>query len=70
GGNFIKRPTDQPIDVGSPSVDHSEAIDDNDQGESSSLSKSRDVAGLELAVVGDSPSNQGAGAADGLKKRR
>ncbi|GJR87238.1 hypothetical protein Tco_0211249 [Tanacetum coccineum] len=77
--NFMKRPgqtstfsmrsVDQPVDVGSPFVDHLKVIDDNDQGESSSISKNRDIVRLELAVVGDSPFDQGAGAAEGSRKR-
>nr|GEU77501.1 hypothetical protein [Tanacetum cinerariifolium] len=56
--------------VGSPSVDHSKAVDDNDQGESSSAPRNEDITGLKLTVVGDSSSEQGAGVAKGSKKRR
>ncbi|GJT16195.1 hypothetical protein Tco_0874901, partial [Tanacetum coccineum] len=66
---FSMRPAGQPIDVGSPFMDYLKSIYDNDQGEISSVSKSRYVTGLELAVVGDSPSKKGAGSADGSKKR-
>ncbi|GJY92727.1 hypothetical protein Tco_0508509 [Tanacetum coccineum] len=77
--NFMKRPgqtpsfsarsVNQPIDVCSPYLDHSKAVDDNDQGESSSVPGNKDIAGLELTVVGDSSSKKGAGAAEGSKKR-
>ncbi|GJV14525.1 hypothetical protein Tco_1359848 [Tanacetum coccineum] len=67
---FSVRPSDQPIDVDSPFVDHSKAIDDNDQGESSFVLKNQDVVGFELAVVGDSPSDQGIGVVESSKKKR
>nr|GEU31869.1 hypothetical protein [Tanacetum cinerariifolium] len=49
--SFSSRPADQPIDVGSPSVDHLTIVVDDDQVESSSFSKDKDVSGFELAVV-------------------
>ncbi|GJZ00799.1 hypothetical protein Tco_0518228 [Tanacetum coccineum] len=52
---FFARPADQPVDVGSPFMDHSKAADDNDQGESSFVPKNQDVVGLELAIVEDRP---------------
>nr|GEU68056.1 hypothetical protein [Tanacetum cinerariifolium] len=55
--------------MGSPSVDHSKAADDNDQGESFFVSKNQDV-GLELAVVEDDPYDQGAGVGEGSGKKR
>ncbi|GJU77875.1 hypothetical protein Tco_1274945 [Tanacetum coccineum] len=67
---FSVRPPDQPIDVDSPSVDHSKAIDDNDQGKSSFVLKNQDVVGFELAVVSDSPSDQGIGVVKSSKKKR
>ncbi|GJV40954.1 hypothetical protein Tco_1419394 [Tanacetum coccineum] len=67
---FSVRPADQPVDMGSPSVDHSKAVNDSDQGESSSISKNQDVAGLELAVVEDDPYDQGAGVGEGSGKKR
>ncbi|GKF58702.1 hypothetical protein Tco_0172239, partial [Tanacetum coccineum] len=54
---------------GSPSVDHLKIANDNDQGESSSVSKNQDVAGLELAIFNDSPSDQGEGVAEGSRTK-
>ncbi|GJY21013.1 hypothetical protein Tco_0393579 [Tanacetum coccineum] len=34
---FFARPADQPVDAGSPSMDHSKAADDNDQGKKLSI---------------------------------
>ncbi|GJU93409.1 hypothetical protein Tco_1318165 [Tanacetum coccineum] len=78
--NFMKKPgqtstfstrlANQHIDVSTPFVDHSKAIDDNDHVESSFVSKNQDVAGFELVLVGDSPLDQGAAVAEGSKKRR
>ncbi|GKA20145.1 hypothetical protein Tco_0700134 [Tanacetum coccineum] len=34
---FSARPADQPVDAGSPSMDHSKAADDNDQGKKLSI---------------------------------
>ncbi|GKD06646.1 hypothetical protein Tco_1181620 [Tanacetum coccineum] len=66
---FSVRPSYQPIDVDSPFVDHSKAIDDNNQGASSFVLKNQDVVGFELAVVGDSPSDQGIGVVESSKKK-
>ncbi|GJS40191.1 hypothetical protein Tco_0565234 [Tanacetum coccineum] len=55
---------------GSPSVDHLKIANDNDQGESSPVSKNQDVAGLELAIFDDSPSDQGEGVAEGSRTKR
>ncbi|GJR72928.1 putative reverse transcriptase domain-containing protein [Tanacetum coccineum] len=49
--SFSVRPADQPVDVGSPSVEPLRSIADNDQAVSSSLSKDKGVSGFELAVV-------------------
>ncbi|GJY48848.1 hypothetical protein Tco_0438804 [Tanacetum coccineum] len=51
--SFFVRPADQSVDVGSPSVEPLRSIVDNDQAESCSLSKDKDVSGFELAVVGE-----------------
>ncbi|GJS15605.1 hypothetical protein Tco_0410077 [Tanacetum coccineum] len=51
--SFSVRPTDQPVDVGSPSVEPLWSIADNDHAESSSLSKDKGVSCFELAVVGE-----------------
>nr|GEV33124.1 hypothetical protein [Tanacetum cinerariifolium] len=45
------RPADQPIDVGSPSVDHMKVAFDNDEIESSSVSKNKDVSGFKLVAL-------------------
>nr|GEU31870.1 hypothetical protein [Tanacetum cinerariifolium] len=55
---FFVRPADQRINVGSTYVDHSKAIDHNDQGKSSLVPKNQDVTGFKLVVVGDSPYDQ------------
>ncbi|GJT82705.1 hypothetical protein Tco_1057047 [Tanacetum coccineum] len=48
---LFSRPGDQPIDVGSPSVEPLRSIADNEQVESSSLSKDKGVFGFKLVVV-------------------
>ncbi|GJZ01924.1 hypothetical protein Tco_0519885 [Tanacetum coccineum] len=67
--SFFVRMADQPIDVGSPSVDRLKAAVENDQAESSSVSKDKDVSGLELAVVGEGFSGKNVSVAKGSKKR-
>nr|GEU38961.1 hypothetical protein [Tanacetum cinerariifolium] len=68
--SFSLRPSDQPIDVGSPLVDCLKVAVDNHQVESSSVLKDKDVSSLELAVVGEGFSGQNADVAKGFKKRR
>ncbi|GJU63980.1 hypothetical protein Tco_1245815 [Tanacetum coccineum] len=77
--NFMKKPgetssfsmrlADQPIDVGSPSVDRLKAAVDNDHVESSSVLNDKDVSSLELAIVGEGFSGKNADVAKGSKKR-
>ncbi|GJW00407.1 hypothetical protein Tco_1555658 [Tanacetum coccineum] len=49
--SFSVRPADQPVDVGSLSVEPLRSIADNDQAKSSSLSKDKGVFGFELAIA-------------------
>nr|GEW98287.1 hypothetical protein [Tanacetum cinerariifolium] len=67
--SFSVRPADQPIDVGSPSVDHLKAAVDNDVLEISSVLKNKDVSGFKLAVVGEGCSGQSVDVAKSYKKR-
>nr|GEZ87577.1 hypothetical protein [Tanacetum cinerariifolium] len=68
--SFSVRPADQPINVGSPSVNHLKAVVDNDQVESYSILKDKDASGLELAIFGEGFSWQNADVTEGFKKRR
>nr|GEV63790.1 hypothetical protein [Tanacetum cinerariifolium] len=68
--SFSVRPADQPIDVGSPSVDHLKAVVDNDVLEISSVSKNKDVSGFKLAVVGEGCSGKSVDVAKSYKKRK
>nr|GEZ23534.1 hypothetical protein [Tanacetum cinerariifolium] len=63
-------PTGQPVDVGSPLVDHLTVAVDDDQVESSSFSKDKGVSGFELVVVGEGCSEQSVIVVEGSKKRR
>ncbi|GKD74720.1 hypothetical protein Tco_1333002, partial [Tanacetum coccineum] len=63
------RLANQSIDVGSSFVDRLKTVDDNDQGESSFISKNQDVSGFELTVVGDGSSKHGVSVAEGFKKK-
>ncbi|GKE44566.1 hypothetical protein Tco_1471850 [Tanacetum coccineum] len=68
--SFSVRPTDQHVDVGSPSVETLRSIADNDQAASSSLSKDKGVSSFELTVVEEGIPRQGASVAgEGSKKR-
>ncbi|GKC10470.1 hypothetical protein Tco_1007252 [Tanacetum coccineum] len=66
--SFSVRPTDQPIDVGSLSVDLLKVTVENDQVESSSVSKDKDASGLELTVVSEGFLGQNADVAKVSKK--
>nr|GEY13482.1 hypothetical protein [Tanacetum cinerariifolium] len=67
--SFSMRPTDQPIDVDSLSIDRLKAAVDNDQVKSSFVSKNKDISGLKLAVIGEGFSRQNADVDEGSKKR-
>ncbi|GKG45059.1 hypothetical protein Tco_0495137 [Tanacetum coccineum] len=68
--SFSVRPANQPVDVGSPSVEPLRFIADNDQVESSSLSKDKGVSGFELAIVGEGILGQSASVVREGSKRR
>ncbi|GJY71991.1 hypothetical protein Tco_0475694 [Tanacetum coccineum] len=69
--SFFVRLADQPVDVGSPSVEPLWSIADNDQAESSSLLKDKGVFGFELVVVREGILGQSANAVgEGSKRSR
>nr|GEU67668.1 hypothetical protein [Tanacetum cinerariifolium] len=68
--SYSVRPTDQPVDIGSPSVDHLTIAVDDDQVKSSSFSKHKGASGFELAIVGEGCSGQSAAIMEGSKKMR
>ncbi|GKB49000.1 hypothetical protein Tco_0899753 [Tanacetum coccineum] len=69
--SFSVRPADQPVDVGSLSVEPLRSIIDNDQAKSLSHSKDKGVFGFKLAIAEEGIPEQGASVAgEGSKKRR
>ncbi|GKE37317.1 hypothetical protein Tco_1460722 [Tanacetum coccineum] len=68
--SFSVRPADQSVDVGSLSMEPLRSIADNDQAESSSLLKDKNVSGFELAVVGEGIPGQSISVVGEGSKRR
>nr|GEY71628.1 hypothetical protein [Tanacetum cinerariifolium] len=59
-----------PIDVGGPLMEPLRSVADNDQAESSSFSRDKDIASFELVVVGEGVLGQGAiSVGEGSKRR-
>nr|GEU45661.1 reverse transcriptase domain-containing protein [Tanacetum cinerariifolium] len=68
---FFVRPTNQLVDVGSPSIELLRSLSDNEQVKSSSLSNDKGVSRIKLAVVKEGiPRRSASMAREGSKKRR